>query len=938
MKKLLLICLSIFVMDSLIAQNVGINTTGAIPNASAGLDVNFTTKGLLIPRVALTATNAAAPITTPATSLLVYNTATVGGANAVSPGFYYWDGAQWLRFGTTTFTDTDDQTLSTNGDSLFIADGNFVILPQQVVTLDSAYDEGGAGMGRMIFADAGAVLVQGTDGLQVIGTHGTGATLAIPDSTSMMFFYPRKSAFRAGGQTNTYWEDDSIGVYSFASGLNTKAKGAYSTAAGFNQNVTGTAGTALGVGHNVPGFVGTALGGGNTASGNWSTATGINTAAEGQGSFSGGEADTAHGDHSTVFGRNNYAEGANSTALGMNAHAKSYMETTVGRFNDTSGNTSTTGWVGTDRLFSVGNGTSGAVRNNALTVYKDGKLEIAGLVGTGNRMVVANANGVLGTQAITLGDITSVTAGAGLSGGGAIGAITMTAEADNGLNVNAGADRIRLGGPLVENTTITNGAFGMIYNLNGTGDFLIQDLGVNRFAVLDNGRTTVGGVNNAGRFNVTGNSYFSDDLFLRDGAVNAGDFLVRIYDSADDGIVDVYEDGGVNHRIHGNGVTVFNEQGNNNADLRIESDLNANMFFMDAGLNRVGIGDNTPAATLDVNGNLRLGVGTTNAPNYELVIEDATNPAMTIGNTAYNEVNSGLLVFNEDPGAQITAGTFCGFQFRHDGLANNLYLETGCTGPITMMTFERSGDIGIQLANPTYDLHLGFNSAAKPGTTTWTVASDSLLKEDVSDFKDGLSTLRGIHPVYFKYNGKAGINDSNYYVGVLAQQLERVAPYMVGSFEAEDSGKQKEVYKSVDNGAMTYVTINAIKELDDKQKKLATRTQNVSDFGVEVSNSRKVFVPFSNNFKDLISTVPVVTVTAVGSNVTITIISQTKEGFTVEIDSDTPVTFNWIAMSKAKTEDSQVEYTEAERKEMLKKVQVTKAGSEHGEIMYDDAK
>ena len=82
-------------MQNLEAQtkNVGIGTEN--PDASALLDLNvndasFTTKlGLLIPRVALTATNVAAPITGPANSLLVYNTATAGLApNNVVPGFY----------------------------------------------------------------------------------------------------------------------------------------------------------------------------------------------------------------------------------------------------------------------------------------------------------------------------------------------------------------------------------------------------------------------------------------------------------------------------------------------------------------------------------------------------------------------------------------------------------------------------------------------------------------------------------------------------------------------------------------------------------------------------------------------------------------------------------------------------------------------------------
>lgn len=88
-------------------QNAGINDTGTAPNASAGLDIDFTNKGLLIPRVALVATNNNSPIgPSVATSLLVYNTATAGiSPNNVTSGYYYWNGTQWIRLlnsGVTT--------------------------------------------------------------------------------------------------------------------------------------------------------------------------------------------------------------------------------------------------------------------------------------------------------------------------------------------------------------------------------------------------------------------------------------------------------------------------------------------------------------------------------------------------------------------------------------------------------------------------------------------------------------------------------------------------------------------------------------------------------------------------------------------------------------------------------------------------------------------
>jgi hypothetical protein len=75
-------------------QNIGFNDDNSNPKASAMVDVFSTTKGLLIPRIALTSTATAAPVTSPETSLLSYNTATAGD---VIPGYYYWNGIKWVH-------------------------------------------------------------------------------------------------------------------------------------------------------------------------------------------------------------------------------------------------------------------------------------------------------------------------------------------------------------------------------------------------------------------------------------------------------------------------------------------------------------------------------------------------------------------------------------------------------------------------------------------------------------------------------------------------------------------------------------------------------------------------------------------------------------------------------------------------------------------------
>ena len=80
-----------------VTGEVGIGT--ATPNASALLDLTSTSKGLLAPRVALTAkSGTSSPIASPATGLIVYNTASAGsGGDAVTPGYYYFNGTIWTR-------------------------------------------------------------------------------------------------------------------------------------------------------------------------------------------------------------------------------------------------------------------------------------------------------------------------------------------------------------------------------------------------------------------------------------------------------------------------------------------------------------------------------------------------------------------------------------------------------------------------------------------------------------------------------------------------------------------------------------------------------------------------------------------------------------------------------------------------------------------------
>ncbi|MBL0236295.1 MAG: tail fiber domain-containing protein [Saprospiraceae bacterium] len=157
--------------------------------------------------------------------------------------------------------------------------------------------------------------------------------------------------------------------------------------------------------------------------------------------------------------------------------------------------------------------------------------------------------------------------------------------------------------------------------------------------------------------------------------------------------------------------------------------------------------------------------------------------------------------------------------------------------------FIGTGNIGIGTTAFNYKLQLGTNSAAKPTTNTWTVASDARLKKDIISYKDGLSELLKINPVWFTYNGQGGMpNETG--VGVLAQELQKIAPYMVNKWiykkDQLDPGTE---YLGVDNGSMTYMLINAIKE----------QQQMIESLNQQIDAKNKMFESFQTKLDALYS-------------------------------------------------------------------------------------
>jgi hypothetical protein len=266
------------------AAGVSINTTNAVADASALLDLTSSSKGLLAPRMTTAQRTA---IASPANGLLVFDNTT--------NSFWFYNGTVW----TELITSSAGSKWNLNGTDISNNNaGNVGIgtsTPQaRLHVADSS----------VLFSAIGTVLV-------------TPGNPPIQGAGRRMMWYADKAAFRAGydnGGGN--WDMANIGNYSFATGSGTTASGYNSTAMGSSTTASGDYSTAMGYNTTAIGVYTTAIGNQTTASGISSTAMGSLTTASGNSSTAMGSLTTASGFVSTAMGKSTTASGDFSTAMG----------------------------------------------------------------------------------------------------------------------------------------------------------------------------------------------------------------------------------------------------------------------------------------------------------------------------------------------------------------------------------------------------------------------------------------------------------------------------------------------------------------------------------------------------------------------------------------------------------------------------------------------
>ncbi len=191
-------------------------------------------------------------------------------------------------------------------------------------------------------------------------------------------------------------------------------------------------------------------------------------------------------------------------------------------------------------------------------------------------------------------------------------------------------------------------------------------------------------------------------------------------------------------------------------------------------------------------GNISVGIGISN-PSDVLHVKGGGEHQVTI--EAYG-VPVGLLL--KEAGSDVA-------RIQHTGS----YLEiedyySFSWAPVGLVI--NQGDVGIGTTGPTAKLSV--NGTANNATGNWGVFSDERVKTITGEFTDGLNVIKQIHPVTFNYNEKAPYQISNEQVGIVAQELEKIAPYMVSKKPYDNFNDLREV----NNQAYVFLLINAVKE------------------------------------------------------------------------------------------------------------------------------
>ncbi|MFK5856749.1 MAG: tail fiber domain-containing protein [Bacteroidota bacterium] len=197
-----------------------------------------------------------------------------------------------------------------------------------------------------------------------------------------------------------------------------------------------------------------------------------------------------------------------------------------------------------------------------------------------------------------------------------------------------------------------------------------------------------------------------------------------------------------------------------------------------------------------------VGIGTA-SPGYKLDIASGDVTAVRIGpNSTYSR---SLLLGGWGTGTtEAWVRTSDGNLHLDSKSGTHTYVNHYSNGSVFLAS--GGGNVGIGTASPTAILSV-YGAANKPGGGSWAVFSDARSKENVENYSKGLDELLQLRPVSYNYKEEFEWGTDTY-VGLIAQEIEKIVPTMVTSKEIKGITD----FKEVDSSELLYILVNSVKE------------------------------------------------------------------------------------------------------------------------------
>jgi len=232
--------------------------------------------------------------------------------------------------------------------------------------------------------------------------------------------------------------------------------------------------------------------------------------------------------------------------------------------------------------------------------------------------------------------------------------------------------------------------------------------------------------------------------------------------------------------------------------------------------------------------------------------------ASTANNQFLVRAGGGVGIGTTSPGAQLEVRTANAnanairFGYTGAGASGNLIAGLARVSIATDDMVERfvirqgSGNVGIGLTGPNYQLQLAADSAAKPNGGSWANSSDARLKRNIAPMTNALERLARLRGVNFEWaNPEDHANQQGTQGGFIAQEVEKVFPKWITEVDAAEHDR-----KLAENGKIKSLTlpfefdaliVEAIKEehvqiqardkeIEELKQRLAALEQKLSRF------------------------------------------------------------------------------------------------------------